>query len=149
MALSANVNPAPYFDPAYPIGERQYGANAADEYYRGAIVCSSAGATVGLTVVDNADADTTLGVCTERVTIAAQDEVVSVATHGVWWFTCANFEKANLWGLFAPAAASDDPADLDDLAGGTPSALGTLIHNDVTATSGWLDLTQRVVVANT
>ncbi len=148
MALSADVNPAPYYDPAYPIGERQYGANAADEYYRGAIVCKSAGATVGLTVVDNADADTTMGVCTKRATIAAQNEVVYVAISGVWWFTCANFETANLWGLFSPAAASDDPADLDDAAGGKPSALGTLVHNDVTATSGWLDLVQRVVVLN-
>jgi hypothetical protein len=148
MALAANVTPAPYYDPAYPIGEREYGANAADEYYRGAIVCKSAGAVIGLTVVDNADADTTLGVSTKRVTVTAQNDVVYVAVAGVWWFACANFETANLWGLFAPAAGSDDPADLDDLGAGTPSALGTLVHNDATGVSGWLDLCQRVVVLN-
>ena len=149
MALSADVNPAPYYDPAYPIGERQYGANAADEYYRGAIVCKSAGAVVGLTVVDNADADTAMGVSTKRVTVAAQNDVVYVATQGVWWFACANIETADLWTIYAPAAGSDDPADLDTYAGGMPSALGTVVHCDVTATSGWLDLCQRNVVANT
>ncbi len=145
MALSADVNPAPYYDPAFPIGERDYAVEGADEFYRGAILCHSS----GLVVADNANADTGLGVCTERVTTTAANQIVKVAVAGIWWFACAQFATGDLWLIHGPAVTKDEPT-LMDLAGvGDPSGIGTLVHVDVTAVSGWLDLRQRVVPVNT
>jgi hypothetical protein len=145
-ALTAAVVPAPYYDPAFPIGERYYASSAAaDVFYRGAIVCADA----GLVVADNADADTCLGVCTKGTTVTGAAEPVAVATHGVWWFAAVAFTTALQWTLFGPLATSDNPADMVSLAGGNPSCLGTLVHCDVTTVSGWIDLAQRVVPANT
>lgn len=145
-ALTADVSPAPYHDPAFPIGERYYESSAAgDVFYRGAVVCTDA----GLVVADNADADTGLGVCTRGVTVTGAGEPVMVATHGVWWFAATAFDTEDIWTLFSPAAGSDNPEDLTLSTGAVPSPIGTLVHNDVDTVSGWLDLTQRVVVANT
>jgi hypothetical protein len=147
-ALTANMTLPPRHVGGSPDLSFEYPANATDEYYVGAIVCESAGATVGRVVVDNADADTTLGINLSYVSAVA-DTLITVHVKGVWWIACANFETANIWGLFAPAAGSDNPADLDDLGAGLPSALGTLVHVGTTATDGYIDLDQRVVVANT
>jgi hypothetical protein len=144
-ALTGNVTPAPYYDPGFPIGERYYPVEAADEFYRGAILCFSS----GLVVADNADADTGLGVCTKRVTTTAANQVVMVATHGVWWFAAVALTTASLWTLMSPLATSDNPADMTPSTGAVPSPIGTVVHCDVTATSGWVDQTQRVVPANT
>lgn len=145
MALTADVNPAPYHDPAFPIGERDYAVEGADEFYRGAIACHSA----GLAVVNNENADTGLGVVTERKTTAAANEVVKIAVAGIWWFACAQFDDADLWTIFGPAVTKDEPSLLDAAGVGDPSGIGTLVHLDVDGTSGWLDLRQRVVVVNT
>jgi hypothetical protein len=144
-ALSANVFPAPYYDPAFPIGERDYPVETADEFYQGAIVCHSA----GLVVANNENADTGLGVCTERATTTAANETVKVAVAGIWWFACAQFDDADFWTIFGPAVGTDNPADMDAAGVGDPSGIGTLVHLDVDGTSGWLDLRQRVVVINT
>ena len=144
-ALSAPVIPAPYYDPAFPIGEREYPVEAADAFYRGAILCHSG----GLAVADNDNADTALGVCTRGVTTTAANQVVKIAVSGIWWFACNDFTTALLWTLFTAVAASDNPADMVAAGVGTPSALGTLVHCDVTTVSGWLDLRQRVLVLNT
>ncbi len=144
-ALTAAVVPAPYYDPAFPIGKRYYAVEGADVFYRGAILCFSS----GLVVADNADADTGLGVCTQQVTTTAANDVVQVATHGVWWFANTAFDTEDIWTLFSPAAASDNPADLLLSTGAVPSPIGTLIHNDVDMISGWIDMNQRVLVANT
>lgn len=149
MALAANMERPPRHVLGSPMLELIYPANAADEYYIGAIVCKSLGADIGKVVVDNADADASLGICLERVTVAAADEPVRVHVKGVWWIACANFETGNLWGLFSPAAGSDDPADINDAVGAVPATLGTLVHVGTTATDGYLDIDQRVVVANT
>ena len=145
-ALSAAVVPAPYYDPAFPIGARHYESSAAaDVFYRGAIVCDDA----GLVVADNADGDAGLGVVIAGVTVTGAGEAVLVATHGVWWFAATAFDTEDIWTLFSPAAASDNPADLTLSTGAVPSPIGTLIHNDVDTVSGWIDMTQRVLVANT
>jgi len=145
MALSAHVTPAPYYDPAFPIGVRDYPVEGADVFYRGAILCHSS----GLVVADNANADTGLGVCTEETTTTAANQIVKVSVSGVWWFSCAQFATADLWLIHGPAVTSDDPADMDLAGVGDPSGIGTLVHIDVTAASGWLDLRQRVVPVNT
>ena len=145
MALTADVNPAPYYDPAFPIGERDYAVEGADEFYRGAILCHSA----GLVVADNANGDTGLGVCTERATTTAANETVKVAVAGIWWFTCAQFDDADLWTIFGPAVTKDEPSLMDAAGAGDPSGIGTLVHMDVDGASGWLDLRQRVVPVNT
>jgi hypothetical protein len=147
-ALAANMNLPPRHVPNTPTLQGIFPANAADEYYIGAIVCSSAAATTGRVVVSNADADTTLGLCLERQTVAAAGELITVHLKGVWWIACAQFATGDLWVLHAPTAASDNPADLVTLGIGTPSALGTLIHVDATGVSGYLDFDHRVVPAN-
>ncbi len=144
-AFSAHVTPAPYYDPAFPIGEHDYPVETADVFFRGAVLCHSS----GLIVADNADADTTVGVCTQGITTTAANDVVKVAVTGIWWFACNDFTSANLWVILAPLATSDNPADMLPVAAGTPSALGTLVHSDVSGTSGWLDLRQRVIPVNT
>ena len=113
-ALSANMTLPPRHIDNTPILELIYDSNATDEYYIGAIVCKSQGATEGRVVVDNANLDDTLGICLERVSAEA-GTLVRVHVKGVWWIACANFETADLLGLFAPAVASDNPADLDDI----------------------------------
>ena len=145
MALSAHVTPAPYFDPAFPIGSREYPVEAANTFYRGSIVCHSA----GLVVNDNANADVGLGVCVQGKVTTAANQILRVAVSGVWWFACAQFDTADHWTIFGPAVTSDDPADMDAAGVGDPSGIGTLVHTDVTGTSGWLDLRQRVVPVNT
>lgn len=145
MALSANVTPAPYYDPAFPIGERDYPNETSDVFYRGAILCHSS----GLVVANNENADTGLGVCTQGITTTAANQVVKVAVAGVWWFACGQFDDADFWTIFGPAVSSDDPADMDAAGAGDPSGIGTLVHLDVDGTSGWLDLRQRVVPVNT
>jgi len=143
--LSAHVVPAPYYDPAFPIGVRDYPVEAANTWYRGSIVCHSA----GLVVNDSANADTGLGVCFEGGTTTAANQTVKVSVSGIWWFACAQFATADLWLIHGPAVTSDNPADMDLAGAGDPSGIGTLVHCDVTATSGWLDLRQRVVPVNT
>ena len=145
-ALSANVTEPPrHIQGGMAL---LYPANAADEFYIGAIVCASAAATVGFVVVDNADADTTLGIGLDRVTVTASGDLVEVWVKGVWWIAAAGFTDANFYAVFAPTAASDNPADLILTAIGTPSSLGTLIHISTTAVDGYLDLDQRVLVPN-
>lgn len=143
-ALSANATTPPRPHPETFTGEFTFKATGADEYYNGAVVCGAAGKAI----LTNLDAHETLGFCLNRVTISAADEPVKVHVLGVWWVAAGGIADGDNFALFAPTAASDNPADLINQAAGTPGALGRLIHVDVTGTSGWLDLGQRSVPAN-
>lgn len=139
-ALAANATTPPRHDPSTPRGEFTYGATGADEYYFGAIVC----ATSGLALVTNADGVATLGFHMDRKTITAATQPVKVCVLGVWWVAATDFADADSLMLgMAPTAGSDNPADLINTSAATPQTLGLCIHIDVTATSGWIDLSQR------
>ena len=144
-ALSADMSLPPRHISGTPQLELIYPASTADEFYIGAICCSAS----GLLTADAGNTDTTIGICLDRVTVTAQDDPVRVHVKGVWWIANATFDTADIWTLFAPTAASDNPAELITLAVGTPSALGTLVHIGTTATDGYIDQEQRVLVINT
>ncbi len=144
MALSANANPVPRPDPQIPYASFYFKAEGADEFYRGAVACESAGKAV----VDNADADNSIGVVLDRVTATAADDPVLIAVTGIWWFAAADLVDASLWALATALPTSDVPADLTIYAGGDPGALGLLVHVDATAVSGWVDFSHRVVPTN-
>lgn len=144
-ALAANAAIPPRHNPGSEKFEGTYKATGADEYYVGSVTC----AVSGKAILTNADAASTLGFCMQRTTITAADQPVKVHVAGIWWVSAADFADADsLFTLFAPTAASDNPADIINQAAGTPGALGMCIHIDVTGASGWLDLGQRAAQAN-
>lgn len=144
--LSANAATPPRRDPGSSKFEGTYKATGADEYYVGSIVCHVSGKAI----LTNADAAYTLGICMQRTTVTAADDPVKVHIAGIWWISCAQFADADLRLLAAPAAASDNPADLIiPGTGAVPGTLGMVVHIDVTGASGWLDLQQRAADVNT
>ena len=143
-ALSADASPLPRSDPRVPALSFFYKATGADEYFRGAVVCE----TAGKALLTNLNAAETLGFSLGRVTVAAADEPVEVAIGGVWWVEATLLADAALITTVHPLAASDNPADLVVTAATNPGALGLLIHVDVTTTSGWIDLGQRSIPTN-
>ena len=138
MPLTADVIPMPRPDPAYPVIEREYPCEAAgaEIWYRGSVVCQS----VGLLVNDNADADLTIGFCTEHLATAAANTPVKVAITGIWWVAAVALTDAGLLTATYPLAGSDDPAEINLTTLTNPSALGLLVHVDATAVSGWIHL---------
>lgn len=145
-ALSANAVIPPRHDPGSSKFEATYKAHAADEYFVGSIT----GATAGRASLLLADGEVTLGFCLQRTTITAQDQPVKVHIKGIWWVTCAQIADADLRLLAAPAAASDNMADLVvPGTGAIPGTLGMVVHVDVTGASGWLDLDTRALDVNT
>jgi hypothetical protein len=135
-ALTANAVTPPRHDPGSPKFEVTFKAHAADVFYLGAL-CAE---TAGRVHVPPADGENTIGICLSPVTTTAQDDPVRVHVRGIWWFAAAGCTDANLMQLMAPLATSDNPADILAQGAATPFALGELIHVDVTATSGWVDL---------
>jgi putative intracellular protease/amidase len=142
-ALSANTTVI--YDPgAPPLGGDQgkiwpVGA-ITDEFYRGALITAAVG--TGTAVCTSADASEFVGVCAERKSFTGTAGVLRVYINGVFWFAttyAANANYANT-GYAAATAASDNPADIIQLAAGTTGQVGTLVHVDVTATSGWFDI---------
>lgn len=139
-ALSANATVVPRHDPGSAKFEASFKATGADEYYVGAIVCG----TSGKALVTNADGTISLGFTLQRKTVLAADEPIKVNVLGVWWVAAADFADADSLMIgMSPLASSDNPADIVNTSAATPGQLGLVIHIDVTATSGWLDLGQR------
>lgn len=145
-ALGANANPPPRPNPATPHLEFEYPATGADEFYRGAVIGETT--TAGTVNCVLADADESIGFCVQRATATAANDPIRVAITGIWWVACAQFATGDLWHAHAPAAASDNPADINTAGAGTPGTLGILVHVDATGVSGWLNLDWKVVPAN-
>ena len=146
MALTANANPMPRPDPAFPVIERIYKAAAADDFYRGAVLCATAGKANSA----GANDDQVIGFCTRRSIATAANDPVYIAITGVWWVAAAGMADADLGTTAHPLVTSDNPADIiaQGAASGDPRALGTIVHVDVTATSGWVDINNRVAATN-
>lgn len=111
-----------------------------DEIYRGALVTAAVG--TGTAVVTSVDASEFVGVSTERKTFAAVAGTLKVYINGIFWWATAYAADANFCntGYAAATAASDNPADILQLAAGTTGQIGTLVHVDVTGTSGYFDI---------
>lgn len=111
-----------------------------DEIYRGALATAAVG--TGTLVVTSADASEFVGVCLERKTFTGVAGFVRVYIEGVFWWATTYAADANFanTGYAACTAASDNPADIVQLGAGTTGQIGTLVHVDVTGTSGWFDI---------
>ncbi len=144
-ALSANLAGFPVYDGSarnIPTGGDQglvfkVGA-ITDEFYLGAIATYAVG--TGLVVVTSLDASEFAGVIAKRASFTGSAGTCQLFIDGVFWFANTNFTDANYGKAFAATAASDNPADLVTLGAGTTGQVGRLMHVDVTATSGWLDI---------
>lgn len=111
-----------------------------DEFYRGALITAAVG--TGTAVCTSADASEFVGISLERKTFTAAAGTLRVYIDGVFWWATAYAADANYanTGYAACTAASDNPADIIQLAAGTTGQIGTLVHVDVTGTSGWFDI---------
>lgn len=111
-----------------------------DEIYRGALVTAAAG--TGTAVVTSLDASEFVGVSLERKSFTGTAGFLRVYIDGVFWWATTYAADANYanTGYAACTAASDNPADIIQLAAGTTGQIGTLVHVDVTGTSGWFDI---------
>ena len=74
------------------------------------------------------------------LTATAADDPVRVHVAGIWWVAAAGCTDANLGALMGPLVTSDNPADIKAQSASDPFGLGQLIHVDVTAASGWINL---------
>lgn len=125
------------YDPVSNPIERIFKTGAiTDEFYIGAFACC----TAGLILVTNADATEFMGIVTERKSLTGTASTVKAYLSGVFWAANTNFTDANYGVAFACTAASDNPADLVTLGAGTTGQVGTLVHVDSTAVSGWIDI---------
>lgn len=125
----------------------EVGVNGAATFFRGGLACITPG--TGKPQIANADADEFFGVTEKKLVATAANQLTTFVTRGVVWFTgAANLTIANVGKLFAATAASDNPADLLVQAAGNPGAAGRLLAVDVTAVSGYIDLSDRSAVVN-
>lgn len=138
-ALSDNT--AVIYDPARPAIKRQWKVGAiSDEFYRGALLTCAVG--TGTAICTNADATEFIGVCDQRKSFTGTAGNLWIIVDAIMWFATTYAADANVanTGYAACTAASDNPADIIQLAGGTTGQIGTLIQPDVTGTSGWFDI---------
>lgn len=143
-ALSAD---APFvFDPSRNIGLRQVRAAGADTFFRGAL----SGYTAGELDVTPAETVPFAGIVAQNTVVAAQGDLVWVATAGRFHFACTNFTLANMEVAFAAQTAglTDNPADLDVSGAADAAVAGVLDQVTVTAISGWLDISRRLAGTN-
>ena len=140
MAALAD-NAVVVYDPARNPIKRQWKTGAiTDEFYRGALVTCAAG--TGLAVVTSVDASEFVGVCDQRRSFTGTAGNVWVILDAIMWFATTYAADANVanTGYAACTTASDNPADIIQLAAGTTGQIGTLVQPDVTGTSGWFDI---------
>ena len=123
----------------------------ADEYYRGAIATVAVGAGVQIKVSNGVTTDIPFGIVEKRTTAAsAAFPLIPCWVRGVVWFTgVAAIATASGLPLLYPLINSDNPADLTATAAGNCAAFGRVIAIEVTAVSGYVDLTQKALVAET
>ena len=126
---------------------------ASDEFYRGAIATEvGTGTATGAKVTNGVTTDRPIGVIETRFTSVntATEQLIDVWRRGVIWFTgVAAITTANVTSLLYPLLNSDNPADLTATAAGNCSALGELLGIEVTAVSGYVDMSQKAAIAET
>ena len=123
----------------------------ADEYYRGAIATTAVGAGVQIKVSNGVTTDIPYGIVEKRTTsTAAQFPLIPCYINGVIWFTgVAAIATATGLALLYALLNSDNPVDLTATAAGNTSAFGRIIAIEVTAVSGYVDQSQKAIVAET
>jgi hypothetical protein len=127
------------------------GSAGAATFFRGAIA-TTAVATGAVIKVSNAiTTDIPFGVVEKKtVSTGASSHFIPCWVRGVIWFTgVAAIATATGLALLYVLSASDNPADLTATAAGNSSAFGRIIGIEVTAVSGYVDLTQKALVAET
>lgn len=119
------------------------GCDAADTFYRGALVFYLGGQVVPLTVADSELA----GVVAEHTVTLAADEPVLVypaSVGGLFLFANTAFTIAASGSLFYQLAAGhDDPGTLTATATGNSASVGRLVVSKTSATDGWLSIGDR------
>jgi hypothetical protein len=124
-------------------------ASGADEFFFGAIATVAVGDGDNIKVTNGVTTDIPYGVVNQHV-VAAGNEIIPCITRGVIWFTgVAAIAAASGLPLLYALINSDNPADLTATAAGNTSAFGRIINIEVTAVSGYVDLTQKALVAET
>lgn len=125
----------------------EIGMNSALTFFRGTLGHVTVG--TGKLIKANADGDDFWGVVEKPIVGTAADQLVVTWARGIFWFTGVSaFTHANNAKLMAATAASDNPADLTPQTTGTCGAAGRLIGIEVTAVSGYLDISDRSAAAN-
>jgi len=117
-------------------------------FFRGAI--ATAAVASNLIKVSNAiTTDIPYGIVEKQtITTGASSHTIPCWVRGVIWFTgVAGIAAATGLNPIGPLASSDNPADMVAIATNNPQALGRIIAIEVTAVSGYVDLTQRAVIA--
>jgi hypothetical protein len=123
----------------------------ADEFYRGAIATVAVGAGLLIKVTNGVTTDIPFGIVEKRTTATgASSHTIPCWVRGVVYFTgVAAIATASGLPLLYALANSDNPADLTATAAGNTSAFGRVIAIETTAVSGYVDMTQKAVVAET
>jgi hypothetical protein len=127
------------------------GSAGAATYFRGAIATTAVAAATLIKISNAITTDIPFGVV-EKKTVAtgAASHFIPCWVRGVLWFTgVAAIANATGLALLYVLSASDNPADLTATAAGNSSAFGRIIGIEVTAVSGFVDLTQKALVAET
>lgn len=138
-ALSANTTLRP--DLTVPPRERIWKVGSqTDEFYIGALITAAVG--TGTAICTSPDASEFVGISMERKSFVSAAGTLRVYIDGVFWFATTHAADATFanTGYAAATAASDNPADIVALGAGTTGQIGTLVHVDVTGTSGWYDI---------
>lgn len=142
-ALSADFNGWRICQGTGEISAEFVNAGAAT-FYRGGLP-TAAVAAVQIKVSNAVTTDIPVGVCEKKtVGTGAASHTIPCWTRGVVWFTgVAALAAANGYLPVYVLSASDNPADLTMTAAGNSQAFGRFIASEVTAVSGYVDMTQR------
>jgi hypothetical protein len=124
---------------------------AADEFYRGAIASAAVAGSANIKVSNGVTTDIPFGIVEKRTTATAiNSHTVPCWVRGVVWFTgVAAIATGTGLNILYPLINSDNPADLTATAAGNLSAFGRILGIEVNAVSGYVDLTQKAIVAET
>jgi hypothetical protein len=125
--------------------EIEYGSAAALTFYRGGLPTTAVGAGLNIKISNAVTTDIPVGIAMKHVvSTGAASHFIPCMVRGVVWFTgVAAIATANGLNLIYVLSASDNPADLTVTAAGNSQAFGRIIAIEVTAVSGYVDMTQR------
>lgn len=122
----------------------EFSPGVAATFFKGALPTAAVGASQ-IKISNAVTTDIPVGIV-EKKTVAtgAASHTIPCWTRGVVWFTgVAAIASATGHNLLFITSASDNPADLTGTAAGNSQAFGRIINIEVTAVSGYVDMTQR------
>jgi hypothetical protein len=132
----------------HPYFESNQRGDGADVFYRGAIATTATG-DGQVKVTNGVTTDNSIGIVSAQTTVASANDPVLIISRGILWFTgVAAIAIASNHELLYPLLTSDNPADLTATAAGNCGALGRILEVEVTAVSGYVDISDRSVVSN-